>query len=229
MKSKLIAFVMGLLIATNVIAGDNSIYIQQAGDNTSVQMVQDGAGNVVQGLPGAGSGTTNPAIINGNNNTVTVDQVGTGDTLSFGIQTTIANGVTGGNAFSYTVTGNNGSAVIDSNADGLHTSASNTLTVAQTGNYSKLNANILGSTNTLGITTTDLQAARQAGKSLATLAGDKKDALINALVNYDTTQIDAAVTAGTLTASQATNLKANLKNHVTKEVESVRGGHKKKA
>ena len=84
-------------------------------------------------------------------------------------------------------------------------------------------------TSTLGITTADLQAARQAGKSLATLAGDKKDALINALVNYDTTQIDAAVTAGTLTASQATNLKANLKNHVTKEVESVRGGHKKKA
>ena len=96
MKSKLIAFVMGLLIATNVIAGDNSIYIQQAGDNATVQMVQDGAGNVVQGLPGAGSGTTNPAVINGNNNTVTVDQVGTGDTLSFGIQTTIANGVTGG-------------------------------------------------------------------------------------------------------------------------------------
>ena len=84
-------------------------------------------------------------------------------------------------------------------------------------------------TSTLGITAADLQAARQAGKSLATLAGDKKDALINALVNYDTTQIDAAVSAGTLTASQATNLKANLKNHVTKEVESVRGGHKKKA
>ena len=84
-------------------------------------------------------------------------------------------------------------------------------------------------TSTLGITTADIKAARQAGKSLATLAGDKKDALINALVNYDTTQIDAAVTAGTLTASQATNLKANLKNHVTKEVESVRGGHKKKA
>ena len=84
-------------------------------------------------------------------------------------------------------------------------------------------------TSTLGITAADLKAARQAGKSLATLAGDKKDALINALVNYDTTQIDAAVTAGTLTASQATNLKANLKNHVTKEVESVRGGHKKKA
>ena len=84
-------------------------------------------------------------------------------------------------------------------------------------------------TSTLGITSADLQAARQAGKSLATLAGDKKDALINALVNYDTTQIDSAVTAGTLTASQATNLKANLKNHVTKEVESVRGGHKKRA
>ena len=50
-------------------------------------------------------------------------------------------------------------------------------------------------TSTLGITAADLKAARQAGKSLATLAGAKTDALITALVNYETTQIDAAVTA----------------------------------
>lgn len=78
-------------------------------------------------------------------------------------------------------------------------------------------------TSTLGITAADLVTARQAGKSLATLAGTKVDALITALVNYDSTQIDAAVTAGTLTSAQATTLKANLKAHVTQEVNNV--GH----
>ena len=82
-------------------------------------------------------------------------------------------------------------------------------------------------TSTLGITAADLKAARQAGKSLAQLAGAKTDALITALVNYDSTQIDAAVTAGTLNAAQATKLKANLKTRVTNEVNATfvgRGG-----
>lgn len=78
-------------------------------------------------------------------------------------------------------------------------------------------------TSTLGITAADLQAARTAGKSLATLAGAKTDALITALVNFEITQIDAAVTAGTLNAAQATQIKADLKNHVTQEVNQVRG------
>ena len=82
-------------------------------------------------------------------------------------------------------------------------------------------------TSTLGITAADLQAARAAGKSLATLAGAKTDALITALVNFEITEIDAAVTAGKITAAQATQLRTNLKDHVTKEVNSVRGmGHR---
>ena len=76
-------------------------------------------------------------------------------------------------------------------------------------------------TSTLGITAADLQAARVAGKSLATLAGDKKAALITALINFQTTEIDAAVTAGKLTAAQATTAKASLTARVTAKVESV--------
>ena len=78
-------------------------------------------------------------------------------------------------------------------------------------------------TTTLGITEADIKAARAAGKSLATLAGDKKAALITALVNLKSTQIDAAVTAGTLTAAQATTAKAGLTTRVTAMVESVPG------
>ena len=84
-------------------------------------------------------------------------------------------------------------------------------------------------TSTLGITAADLQTARQAGKSLATIAGTKTAALITALVNYDSTQIDAAVTAGILTSAQATTMKANLTTLVTKEVNNTGhgpdGGH----
>jgi hypothetical protein len=81
-------------------------------------------------------------------------------------------------------------------------------------------------TSTLGITAADLQAARQAGKSLATLAGTKTAALITALVNFEITEVDAAVTAGKLTAAQATTIKANLQTRVTAEVNSAGGrGH----
>jgi len=78
-------------------------------------------------------------------------------------------------------------------------------------------------TSTLGITAADLQTARQAGKSLASLAGANTAALITALVNYDSTQIDAAVTAGKLTSAQATQFKSNLTQRVTDEVNNVRG------
>ena len=63
-------------------------------------------------------------------------------------------------------------------------------------------------TSTLGITSEDLKAARLAGTSLATLAGDKKAELITALVNFQTTEIDAAVADGKLTADQATARKS---------------------
>jgi len=60
-----------------------------------------------------------------------------------------------------------------------------------------------------------------AGESLATIAGAKKDALIAALVAEESKQIDAAVTAGKLTAAQATTLKADLTAHVTAEVNAT--------
>lgn len=73
-------------------------------------------------------------------------------------------------------------------------------------------------TATLGIDATTLHNRLAAGESLATIAGAKKDALIAALVADETKQIDAAVTAGKLTAAQATALKADLTAHITAEV-----------
>ena len=78
-------------------------------------------------------------------------------------------------------------------------------------------------TSVLGIDAATLKTRLQAGDSLATIAGTKKQALIDALVADETKRIDAAVTAGKLTAAQATTMKSGLVAHVTAEVESVRG------
>ena len=80
-------------------------------------------------------------------------------------------------------------------------------------------------TATLGIDSTTLHTRLAAGESLATIAGAKKDALIAALVADETKQIDAAVTAGKLTAAQATTIKADLTAHVTAEVNATGMGH----
>jgi hypothetical protein len=78
-------------------------------------------------------------------------------------------------------------------------------------------------TDTLGITEATLTSRLQAGDSLATIAGAKKDALITALVALETKEIDAAVAAGKITSAQATTMKANLKDRVTARVENARG------
>ena len=84
--------------------------------------------------------------------------------------------------------------------------------------------------STLGIDAATIKSRLEAGETLGAIAGAKKPALITALVALETKEIEARVTAGTLTAAQATTLKANLTAHVTAKVESVKGpkgfGHK---
>ena len=76
---------------------------------------------------------------------------------------------------------------------------------------------------TIGVDSATVKSRLQAGESLAQIAGPKKDALIAALVADHTKRIDAAVTAGKLTAAQATQMKTNLVAHVTEEVNEVGG------
>jgi hypothetical protein len=90
------------------------------------------------------------------------------------------------------------------------------------GDKASMDARLTVIATTLGIDTTTVLTRLQAGETLATIAGAKKDALIAALVADETKRIDAAVTAGKLTAAQATTLKANLVAHVTEEVNSTR-------
>jgi len=75
---------------------------------------------------------------------------------------------------------------------------------------------------TIGKSAAEIQDGLAAGKSLGVIAGDKRAALITALVADHTKKIDAAVTAGKMTAAQATTMKADLTANVTAKVDAVR-------
>ena len=76
---------------------------------------------------------------------------------------------------------------------------------------------------TIGVDTATIRTRIAAGESLGAIAGTKKAELISVLVAEETKRIDAAVTAGKMTAAQATSLKAGLTAHVTAEVDQVGG------
>ena len=76
---------------------------------------------------------------------------------------------------------------------------------------------------TIGLDASVIKTRLAAGESLGAIAGTKRDALISVLVAEHTKGIDAAVTAGKLTAAQATAMKAGVVKFVTANVDSVRG------
>ena len=51
--------VMLALFTSVAFGADNSIYIDQSGDNSTIDITQTGAGNVVRGIQGAGSSNIN--------------------------------------------------------------------------------------------------------------------------------------------------------------------------
>ncbi len=76
---------------------------------------------------------------------------------------------------------------------------------------------------TIGLDLTVIKARLAAGESLGAIAGAKKDALIAVLVAEATKRIDAAVTAGKLTAEQATTAKAGLVDKITARISTTPG------
>ena len=82
-------------------------------------------------------------------------------------------------------------------------------------------------TSTLGISLESVVSRLKAGETLATIAGDKKSALITALVAEINKQIDTALAAGKITANQATAQKAKSVDRVTNMLNNVKGFGKK--
>ncbi|MEP7193450.1 MAG: hypothetical protein ABI903_11345 [Actinomycetota bacterium] len=79
----------------------------------------------------------------------------------------------------------------------------------------------------LGMTSDELYAAVQGGKTLADVAKDQKvsvDSLVKAMVADAEGDIAAAVKAGTMTQAQADTLKSSLTERITDQVNGVRAG-----
>ena len=160
-----------VLLSTSVIswAADNSIYIDQAGDYSTITMTQDGAGNKVNGITSSGQKSTNPqdaAKLVGNTQTVTIDQAGPNNKLSLGLNTTI--GTTGkGIELNYKVDTGGNNALINSNNNGTGVSAGNLIDIIQLGGNADTTVSMLGNTNSLTV--------RSSGGG-----GNKLDAIIDA-------------------------------------------------
>ncbi len=69
-----------ILLATLVLCGGvfaNEIYIEQVGDSSTIAITQDGTGNKV-----GDTGVGNEAFVGGGSNVVTIDQIGSNNTLA---------------------------------------------------------------------------------------------------------------------------------------------------
>ena len=82
----------------------------------------------------------------------------------------------------------------------------------------------------LGVTTAQLQSDLQSGKTLAQIAnataGKSADGLIQALVDAETKEFDAAVAAGRLTKAQEDAILPTLKQRFTDLVNGTFRGHR---
>jgi hypothetical protein len=137
-----------MLVTGLALAADNSIYIDQAGDNAAVTVTQDGSGNVVRGLPGAGTSNTTPASIQGDGNQVSVSQIGSGNTVKLGVKTT-----TGQTVINYALSNSmNSNAAIDIGTAQTPANA-NTVNITQSGNAATAKVLSRGSNNTATIAT----------------------------------------------------------------------------
>jgi len=182
---------MILLLSFSAYGADNSIYVDQSGDNSTIDITQTGAGNIIRGIQGVGTGNTTPSKIYGDNNAIDIRQIGSTNTLNLGVNTSTATGRAYGIDLTYYVTGNSGSATINSNNAGTGTSGSNFIDVRQTGNSASINLNILGSKN-------DFTAVTSGGANNS----------ITATITADETVNNISMTGGganTLTSTQTSN------------------------
>jgi hypothetical protein len=80
LKKLLIALAVSGLVSVGAWAND--VYVEQIGDNSTVSITQTGAGNLVNGNVGGTGNTDDAALIRGDLNDVTVNQIGSANILS---------------------------------------------------------------------------------------------------------------------------------------------------
>lgn len=198
LSRKLSAILVLAAMPTLGFAVDNSIYIDQTGSNATISVTQEGAGNVVKGIRTNAPGiSTDAAYINGDGVGVNISQVGSGNTLSLGVNTSTATG-TGVQPtnITYSVTGGNNTGYIDLNSAGTSGANKSTqLSITQTGGGNQATAKILGSKNSATVNQAD------------------GNAVFDTNVNADNT-VQSITTSGGTANSVTTDLTSNG-GHVT--------------
>jgi hypothetical protein len=205
LSSKLLTIMLFGISATSW-AVDNSIYIDQAGDNSTITMTQDGAGNKVKGIlsNGTAGSETTPSKLVGNNQTVTVNQAGPNNILTLGANSTI--GTNGkGIDINYQVDVGGNVGFINSNNNGIGVSAGNLIDIIQLGGNAITNVSMLGNTNSLTV-----RSSGGGGNSItATIDADNVTAVVDqTLGGGNVTTLDLTGSKGNvnITSTGATNL-----------------------
>lgn len=77
--TRLAVFLSFLVMANIAYAAGNSVYIDQIGDTSTISITQTGNSNAI-------GGANTRAVINGNSNLITIDQIGNSNTLSMQVE-----------------------------------------------------------------------------------------------------------------------------------------------
>lgn len=155
---KLMAFIASAMFWGSGNAADNSIYIDQSGDNSTISITQDGSGNKVKGilLNGNAGGITDPAKLTGSAQTINIEQTGAANSLALGVNTTQGGSVSGyaniGVNLNYQVSNGGNTGYININNNGLGTASGNVVSVIQSGGGATTTLNMTGTGNQLGVT-----------------------------------------------------------------------------
>jgi len=150
--SRKLLTVMLLSVSAISWATDNSIYIDQAGDNSTITMTQDGSGNRVKGIltNGTSGANTDPAKLVGNNQTITVNKAGPNNRHTLCANSTI--GTNGkGIDINYQVDVGGNIGFINSNNNGQGVSAGSLIDIIQLGGNAIATISMLGNNNSLTV------------------------------------------------------------------------------
>lgn len=214
LSRKLLTILVLSAMTTLGMAADNSIYIDQAGDNSTITMTQDGSGNKVKGIltNGTAGGTTDAAKLTGNAQTINIEQTGATNVLSLGVNTTQGGSVTGyanvGVNLNYQVTDGGNTGYININNNGLGTASGNVVSIVQSGGGATTNLNMTGSSNQLTV-----NSSGGANNSFTgTINADQTVATVNQTggggntTTLDMTGDKGSVTLTTVGATNTTNV-----------------------
>ena len=133
MKIPSLAVMSFLVMVGNAYAQQNTVYMEQIGSGATINFTQTGVGNAI------GNATTK-AIVNGNNNAVTVDQIGNTNIAALNVQGDAA-------TITSTTTGDGNSVTINCGTSGDCSGSTISNTITGDGNQVTTNSdNLIDST-----------------------------------------------------------------------------------